>query len=134
MFRRAEELTDDPLQVYLVGLKLLAETLADAQAERPGCIVATFIYQDQQFDRRVRGILREMTETWRAQFLARIEAIAAVHPPRVAIDLQDLADMLMSTVDGGIVVAKALGRPRLLESQILAYRTFVRTVFLGVPA
>lgn len=131
MFRRAEELTDDPLQVYLVGLKLLAETMADVQAERPGCLVATFVYQDQQFDHRVRTLLVEMTETWRGQFLARVEAIAVVYPPKVAIELQDLADMLMAIVDGGILIAKALGQPRLLESQVLTYRTFVRTVFLG---
>ena len=131
IFSRADELSDDPLHAYLVGLKLLAETMADMQAARPGCLVATFIYQDQQFDSRVRAILVELTETWRGQFLARIEAIAAVHPPRIEIGLEALADMLLTVVDGAIVVAKALGRPRMLENQILAYRAFVRTVFLG---
>ncbi len=131
MFDRAAQLVDDPLHAYLAGLKLLAETMADVQAERPGCLVATFIYQDQQFDRRVRSILTAMTETWRDQFLSRIEAIASVYPPKVDIDLRDLADMLMAVVDGGIVMAKALRQPRLLAAQVLAYRTFVRTVFLG---
>jgi AcrR family transcriptional regulator len=133
MFRRAEELSDDPLHAYLVGLKLLAEAMADIHAERPGCLVATFVYQDQQFDARVRAILVEMTEIWRAQFIRRIHAIAAVHPPRVEVDLETLADMLLAVVDGGILIAKTLGRPRILEDQILAYRAFVRTVFLGTP-
>ena len=131
MFRRAEELSDDPLHAYLVGLKLLAETMADIQARRPGCLVATFVYQDQQFDARVRAILIEITETWRAQFIGRIEAIAAVHPPRVEVNLEALADMLLTIVDGAIVMAKTLGQPRMLEAQILAYRACVRTVFLG---
>ena len=39
--------------------------------------------------------------------------------------------MLLTIVDGSIVIAKALGQPRMLEDQLLAYRTFVRTVFLG---
>ena len=131
MFERAADLVDDPLHAFLAGLKLLAATMADMQAERPGCLVATFVYQDQQFDARVRAILTGITETWRAQFLARIEAVAAVHPPRIDVDLQALADMLLTVIDGGIVVAKALGRPRMLKDQVLAYRTFVRTVFLG---
>jgi TetR/AcrR family transcriptional regulator, transcriptional repressor for nem operon len=131
VFGRADDLVDDPLHAFLAGLKLLAVTMADMQAERPGCLVATFVYQDQQFDGRVRAILTEVTEVWRAQFRARIEAIAAVHPPRVEVDLEALADMLLTIVDGGIVVAKALGRPRMLEDQVLAYRSFVRTVFLG---
>ncbi|WP_324820112.1 TetR/AcrR family transcriptional regulator [Brevundimonas sp.] len=131
-FRRAEELSDDPLHAFLVGLKLLAETMADIQAERPGCLVATFVYQDQQFDSRVRAVLAEVVDIWRAQFRARIEAIAAVYPPRVDVDPEALADMLLTVIDGAIVVAKAVGRPRMLEDQILAYRTWVRTVFLGV--
>lgn len=39
--------------------------------------------------------------------------------------------MLLAIVDGGIVIAKTLGRPRIREDQILACRAFVRTVFLG---
>ena len=131
LFRRADELSDDPLHAFLVGLKLLAETMADMQAERPGCLVATFVYQDRQFDARVRLILTEVTEIWRAQFRTRIAAIAAVHPPRIEVGLDVLADMLLTIVDGSIVIAKALGQPRMLEDQLLAYRTFVRTVFLG---
>ena len=131
LFRRADELSDDPLHAFLIGLKLLAETMADMQAERPGCLVATFVYQDRQFDARVRTILTEVTEIWRAQFRTRLAAIAAVHPPRIEVGLDVLADMLLTIVDGSIVIAKALGQPRMLEDQLLAYRTFVRTVFLG---
>jgi len=131
VFGRAEELSDDPLHAYLVGLKLLAETMEDVQTRRPGCLVATFIYQDQQFDGRVRATLIEVTQTWRAQFLARIRGIAAVHEPRVDIDLEDLADMLLAIVNGGILLAKALDEPARLARQVLAYRTYVRTVFVG---
>ena len=87
--------------------------------------------QDRQFDARVRTILTEVTEIWRAQFRTRIAAIAAVHPPHIEVNLDALADMLLTIVDGSIVIAKALGQPRMLEDQLLAYRTFVRTVFLG---
>ncbi|MFN3668094.1 MAG: TetR/AcrR family transcriptional regulator [Brevundimonas sp.] len=131
VFDRADQLDEDPLHAFLVGLKLLAELMAQVQTERPGCLVATFVYQDQQFDRRVRTHLVELSDIWRGQFRARLERIAAVHPPRVDIDLQDLADMLSTVVDGGILLSKVMREPGLLARQILAYRTFVRTVFLG---
>jgi AcrR family transcriptional regulator len=131
ILRRARELSDDPLHAFLIGLKLLAETMAEMQAERPGCLVATFIYQDRQFDARVRAVLTGMTECWRAQLLEQIEAIARVYPPRVEVDLEALADMLLTVVDGGITIGKGLGRPRMVGDQVLAYRAFVRTVFLG---
>lgn len=131
VFERADQLNEDPLHAFLVGLKLLAELMAQVQTERPGCLVATFVYQDQQFDSRVRSHLVEMSDIWRAQFRTRLERIAAVHPPRVEIDLQDLADMLSTVIDGGIILSKTMHDPALLARQVLAYRTFVRTVFLG---
>jgi AcrR family transcriptional regulator len=131
VFERADELNEDPLHAFLVGLKLLAELMAQVQSERPGCLVATFVYQDQQFDGRVRNHLVEMSEIWRGQLRARLERIAAVHPPRVDIDLQDLADMLTVIIDGGIILSKTMREPALLARQVLAYRSFVRAVFLG---
>ncbi|MDY6923268.1 MAG: TetR/AcrR family transcriptional regulator [Pseudomonadota bacterium] len=130
-FDRAAQLNEDPLHAFLVGLKLLAETLTDVQAERPGCLVASFVYQDQQYDARVRAVIVDVTLVWRAQFVARLEAIAAVYPPRVDIDLCDLADMLTAVIDGGIILSKTLREPQILARQLLAYRAFVRTVFLG---
>jgi len=131
IFDRAAELNEDPLHAILVGLKLLAETLADVQAARPGCLVASFVYQDQQYDARVRAVIVDVTLVWRAQFLARLETIAAVYPPRVEIDLRDLADMLTAVIDGGIILSKTLHEPQIMARQLLAYRAFVRTVFLG---
>ncbi|MFN3931436.1 MAG: TetR/AcrR family transcriptional regulator [Brevundimonas sp.] len=131
IFDRAAELNEDPLHAFLVGLKLLAETLADVQAERPGCLVASFVYQDQQYDARVRAVIVDVTLVWRAQFVARLEAIAAVYPPRVDVELRDLADMLTAIIDGGIILSKTLREPQIMARQLLAYRAFVRTVFLG---
>lgn len=132
IFGRAEQLNEDPLHSYLIGLKLLAETLADLPNGHPGCLVATFVSQDQQFDAGVRAMTVETVNLWRANFLARLKRIAAVYPPRIDIDLQTLANMLGVVVDGGIIMSKALREPRILADQVLAYRAFVRAVFLGV--
>ena len=67
--------------------------------------------------------------SWNARFRGYLEEIAAVHPPREPIDLDDLADMLSCVVDGGIIMSKTLNDPRRLERQILAFRTFVKLMF-----
>ena len=56
LFRRAEELDEDPLHGFLVGLKMLSEMMADLPAGHPGCLVAAYCYQDRLFDREVRGL------------------------------------------------------------------------------
>jgi TetR/AcrR family transcriptional regulator, transcriptional repressor for nem operon len=55
LFRRADELDEDPLHGSLVGLKMLSEMMADLPAGHPGCLVAA-CYQDCLFDREVRDL------------------------------------------------------------------------------
>ena len=55
IFGRGRQLSEDPLQAFMIGLKLLAETLADAQKRHPGCLIASVCYQERLFDRAVVG-------------------------------------------------------------------------------
>ncbi len=70
---------------------------------------------------------------WRHRFKSRLDNIAERYPPRMAVDLGDVADMLSALADGGIILSKALNEPRALQNQINLYREFVRALFLGAP-
>lgn len=131
LFRRADELNDDPLHGFLVALRMLADLLADLPTGHPGCLIAAYCYQDRMFDREVRDLNAQAVLAWRRRFRARLDQIAARYPPRISVDLDDLADMLSAVADGGIVLSKALKDRQTLPRQVLLYRTFVRTVFLG---
>lgn len=128
LFGRGKELSDDPLQAFLISLKLLAETLADVQRSHPGCLIASICYQERLFDRQVVELVREFTIEWNARIRAHIERIAAIYPPR-GLDPADLAETLSCLVDGGIILARILADPSRLERQVLAYRSFVSMVF-----
>jgi len=132
LFRRADELHEDPLHGFLVGLKMLAEMMANLPEAHPGCLVASFCYQDQLFNRDVRELMREAVLRWRRRFRDKLETIAARYPPRIAVDLEGLADMVSALVDGGIILSKVVRDKAALPRQILLYRSFVRAVFLGV--
>ena len=129
LFARADALTDDPLQGFLVFLKLLAEMFADLPNGHPGCLIASYCYQDQLFSRDVRELASHGLRAWRQRFRARLEKIAARHPPKFDVDLNALADMLSAVADGGIVLSKALAQPRHLPDQIMLYRNFIRLTF-----
>jgi AcrR family transcriptional regulator len=131
LFGRADELNEDPLHGFLVGLKMLAETMADLPGEHPGCLVASYCYQDRLFDREVRELNTAAVLNWRRRFRARLEEIAKRYPPRVAVSLDDLADMLSVIADGGIILSKVVHDKDALPRQVMLYRDFVRAVFLG---
>lgn len=130
IFNRADELNEDPLHGFLVGLKLFAEMMAALPEAHPGCVAATLCYQDQLFDRTVHALNAESVLSWRRRFRARLELIAARYPPREPLDLDVLADMVATLVEGGLVMGRALKDPSILPRQILLFRDFVRQAFL----
>src|SRR5919108_753131 len=92
-FARADELNEDPLHGFLVALKLFAEMTADLPGAHPGCLVASFCYQDRLFSQEVRDLTFEGVNNWRKLFLDRLTRIAERYPPKIPVELTALADM-----------------------------------------
>jgi len=131
LFHRADELNEDPLHGFLVGLKMMGELMADLPNGHPGCLVASFCYQDRLFDKEVRDLNAKGVLNWRKRFRERLDLIAARYPPKTPVDLDDLADMLSVIVDGGIILSRVVSDKHALVRQIMLYRDFIRVVFLG---
>jgi TetR/AcrR family transcriptional regulator, transcriptional repressor for nem operon len=131
LFHRADELNEDPLHGFLVGLKMMSELLADLPNGHPGCLVASFCYQDRLFDKEVRDLNAKAVLNWRRRFRERLDLIAARYKPKTPVDFDDLADMLSVITDGGIILSRVVSDRHALPRQIMLYRDFVRTVFVG---
>jgi len=129
IFARAEELSDDPLQVMLIGLKLLAELIEDMPSGHPGCIVATAVYQDRLFNQHVRDVNKRAVLGWRKRFKRVLEGIQDLYPCNDEVNLDHLADMVSSVIEGGIVMARAVGEPELTSQQIMLLRSYVRLLY-----
>lgn len=134
LFARADELSDDPLHSFLIAMKLFSEMFENLPEAHPGCLTAAYCYQERMFDRRVRDLNAAGIIAWRKRFHDRLEKAAAKYPPKMQVDLTDVADMISALADGGIILSKALSEPHALARQILLYRDFVRMLFLGAPA
>jgi TetR/AcrR family transcriptional regulator, transcriptional repressor for nem operon len=126
---RGRELADDPLQAFLISLKLLSELARDLPGVHPGCVIASICYQERLFDREVHALNASSVSSWNKRFRGYLEEIAAVHPPLEPVDLTDLATMLSCTFDGAIIMSKALHDPTQLERQVLSYRTYIKLLF-----
>ncbi len=129
IFARGAELSDDPLEAFLIGLKLLAELMKDLPSVHPGCLISAICYQERLFDREVRDLSAQTVMSWNARFLGYLERISTLHPLSANVELADLAAMLSCIIDGGIIMSKVLHQPDVLERQVLAYRAFVKAAF-----
>ncbi|MEO8175082.1 MAG: TetR/AcrR family transcriptional regulator [Sphingomicrobium sp.] len=128
---RAHELSDDPLQSFLIFLNLYAQMMDDMETLHPGCMVASVTYQERLFDAEVKRMNVEYLERMRARFMGSFEKIIAEHPPRVEVDLDALADHLTVIVEGAIVLSKALNDPSLMGKQTRLFRNHVKLIFGG---
>jgi AcrR family transcriptional regulator len=129
IFDRAKELTDDPLQVVLVGLRLLAELIEDMPNGHPGCIVATAAYQDRLFNQGVRDANRRAVLGWRDRFRALFVDVLERYVLVDDVDLDHLADMVSAMLEGGIVIARAMDEPRATAQQVLMLRSCLKLMF-----
>ena len=102
-----------------------------AQVEaHPGCLAASFCYQDQLFNREIAKLNADGMLTWRKRFRERFDLIAKRYPPRNAVDFDALADMAATLVEGGLILGRVFKDVTILPRQILLYRDFVRSIFL----
>ena len=131
LFARADELSEDPLHSFLIALKLFTEMFENLPQSHPGCLTAAYCYQERLFDRQIRDLNAASVIAWRTRFRERLNAIAAKYPPRLPVDLDDVADMMSALADGGIILSKVLSEPKALPRQIMLYREFIRMLFLG---
>ena len=127
--KRARELSDDPLQSFLIFLNVYAQMMDDMEALHPGCMVATVTYQERMFDAEVRQMNVDYLRRMRERFVRWLEEIVARYPPRIPVELDELADQLNVIVEGAIIQSKALRDESLMGKQTRLYRNHIKLLF-----
>lgn len=129
LFGRAESLSEDPLQQLLIFLKLMSEMVGGMTDVHPGCLVAGFTYEIQQFDEQTKQLMERGMLEWRDMIARRLAVILQHYEPRVEVSVDSLADMFSATLEGGIILARIFNNNQLLVEQVEAYRTHLRLLF-----
>jgi len=128
---RARELSDDPLQSFLIFLNLYAQMMDDMETLHPGCMVASITYQERMFDADVHQMNVDYLLRMRERFTRWLSEIAESNPPRQEVDLSALADNLTGIVEGAIILSKALNDEGLMGRQTRLYRNHIKLLFGG---
>ena len=74
--------------------------------------------------------IHEKTSRWWAYVGDCLKEIVSRRPPKIDLKLDELADMLTTLVEGGLVLGKIQSEPKLLPRQLLLYRSLVKEVFV----
>ena len=130
---RAEKLAREPLAQFLVFLGLLEEHAEALPGPNPGCLFASYVYEAQLFDAGTKEIIHAQFILWRRTLREWLDRIALKHPPRRGVDLDEVADLLSTVFEGGLVLAKSLRDPRLIARHLAHYRNYVELLFAPAP-
>jgi TetR/AcrR family transcriptional regulator, transcriptional repressor for nem operon len=131
LFARAEASSEDPLEQLLTLVDLLGDATAELGDQLPGCLYASFSYEQHLVDQETRDLIAGAVRAWRTRTRALLEEVAERHPPRVPVDLDALADQAFAIYEGTFVLSRALEEPQLLQGQFRQLRTYLELLFRG---
>ncbi|MFP4599717.1 MAG: TetR/AcrR family transcriptional regulator [Persicimonas sp.] len=126
---RAEKLSRDPRQQLLIFIGLIIEGFGPDGHPPEGCLFASYCYEVDLFDEQTLEVSRQTMIVWREKLREKFEEIVETHPPRLEIDLDSLADMVMTTFEGGFVVARVMREPAVLREQFVHLRNYFELLF-----
>jgi len=129
LMARARKLSDDPLQRFLILIGLYAELFEGLTEPYPGCLMAAYVYELQQFDDETRAIVNIELEVSRRELAVLIREIMETYPPRRQIDPESLADGFMAAFEGAFILSKSLNEPDITVQQLHHYRNYVDLLF-----
>ncbi len=71
---------------------------------------------------------------WRTHVAEKIQEVLAQYTPRVAVDVESLADHFLVTFEGAFILSKTLDEPKLVAHQLEHFRNYLETLFIKEAA
>ena len=126
---RAEKLSPDPLQQYLIFVGLLEETLSGLAEPHPGCLVASFLYQKEMFTTETQDAVIASFHQWKSVLNEKLEAAIAKQTPKLPVTAEQLYDNLLALFEGGVIMAKLYNEGTILAEQVAQHKNYVELLF-----
>lgn len=133
MFRtfmaQAEAAHDDPMEQLMKFLTDFEAYLCDPQHPPRGCMYALYTYEDDHFESDVKAFVAETLQTWTAMYIRKFQEVIDRYPPARPVSAKRLAEMMVSVIEGGLILERAYGKPGLTARQSEHFREYLGLLF-----
>lgn len=126
---RAEKLSHEPLQQYLIFVGLLEELLAGLTEPPPGCLVASYIYSLEMFTPETQQAVIDGFQEWERVLGEKLQSAIDKQPPKLPVTAMQLYDNLLSLFEGGVIMAKLYRKSSTLAEQVAQHKNYVELLF-----
>ncbi len=131
--RRAEALSEDPYQALVLFLKFFEEWLDNLAKPFSGCLFAIYVYESTLFEPDVNEFVKQSFEKWQKYYEKKFDAIFAVRRPRNDVTAKELAETIVSSLEGAFILARSHGDPELIARQSRLFRGYLKLLFDDEP-
>jgi TetR/AcrR family transcriptional repressor of nem operon len=125
----ADSATDDPLERVFHFLKLFEEFIDVAPHTIVGCMYTAYTYESMQFDAAINRFVSESIRRWTGIYERKFAAVLARYKPVRPVKASDLAEMIVSLIEGGFVLARAHKDPIAVSRQSKHFREYLELLF-----
>lgn len=125
----AEARTEDPLEQVLFFIRSFEERMEELAEPFPGCLFASYCYQNQLFDEESAAVVEGGLLRWRRRLGEKLRRAVDERDTDLSLDPRDLADMLTVIFEGAFILSKTLSEPRVVSRQLRQYRRYLTLLF-----
>lgn len=125
----AEAESDDPLEQMMSFLKKFEHYVSNSQDPSPGCMYAVYTYESMQFDPSVRDFVADTLRRWTSIYVRKFQDILDRYRPALPVTARQLAEMIVSIIEGGLVLQRAYGEVQVTRRQSEQFRNYLELLF-----
>ena len=127
--QRADTLSDDQYQALHLFLRLFEEWLDNLEQPFAGCLFAVYVYESKMFDEDVNEFIGTSFARWQTYYERKFEAVLATRTPRMDITANQLAETIVSVLEGAFILARTYGDRHLITRQSRLFREYLKLLF-----
>lgn len=128
---KAEARSDDPLDRMVLFLEAFEAYVNRSDDPSPGCMYAVYTYESMQFDPSVRDLVADVLRQWTAIYVRKFQDVLDRYKPALPVTARQLAEMIVSIIEGGFVLQRAYGDGRMTARQSEQFRNYLALLFGG---
>jgi len=127
--RQSCEFSDDPLERMHEFLRLFEAYISKSDDPAPGCMYAVYTYESRQFDPDVLDFVSDTLRQWTSIYVRKFQEVIDRYPPVLPVTARQLAEMIVSVIEGGLVLQRAHGDTDTTRRQSEQFRNYLTLLF-----
>lgn len=126
---KTEPLKGDALQRLLQFIQEFIDMISDLSEPPPGCLYATYLSENNQFDKEIWEFISTTILLWRSTLELLIHNVLEENDTKIEVDITSLADLLVVIFEGSYVISKAVNEADLTAKQLTHLKNYFQLLF-----